>query len=131
MALLSLREVHMNFGKGEVLDGVSVQIEPGERICLIGRNGEGKSTLMSIMRGDLEPVSGQIVRQPGLKIALLDQKVPVGIYGTVFEEVSRGLGPRGQLLKAYHEASRRVAEGGEGDWLAKLDRIQQIGRAHV
>ena len=124
MALLSLREVHMNFGKGEVLDGVSVQIEPGERICLIGRNGEGKSTLMSIMRGDLEPVSGQIVRQPGLKIALLDQKVPVGIYGTVFEEVSRGLGPRGQLLKAYHEASRRVAEGGEGDWLAKLDRIQ-------
>ena len=42
MALLSLRDVHMNFGKGEVLDGVSVQIEPGERICLIGRNGEGK-----------------------------------------------------------------------------------------
>ena len=124
MALLSLRDVHMNFGKGEVLDGVSVQIEPGERICLIGRNGEGKSTLMSIMKGDLEPVSGQIVRQPGLKIAMLDQKVPVGIYGTVFEEVSRGLGPRGQLLKEYHELSRRVAEGGEGDLLVKLDRVQ-------
>ena len=124
MALLSLRDVHMNFGKGEVLDGVSVQIEPGERICLIGRNGEGKSTLMAIMKGDLEPVSGQIVRQPGLKIAMLDQKVPVGIYGTVFEEVSRGLGPRGQLLKEYHELSRRMAEGGQDDLLAKLDRVQ-------
>lgn len=125
MALLSLRDICMNFGKAEILDGVSLQIESGERVCLIGRNGEGKSTLMSIMNGDLEPISGQIIRQPGLKIAMLDQKVPSGIYGTVYEEVSRGLGPRGSLLKEYHQVSRLVAEQGQPELLARLDRIHR------
>jgi ATP-binding cassette subfamily F protein uup len=125
MALLSLRDICMNFGKAEILDGVSLQIESGERVCLIGRNGEGKSTLMSIMNGDLEPISGQIIRQPGLKIAMLDQKVPSGIYGTVYEEVSRGFGPRGSLLKEYHQVSRLVAEQGQPELLARLDRIHR------
>ena len=124
MALLSLRDIYMNFGTAEVLDGVSLQIEQGERVCLIGRNGEGKSTLMAIMNGTLEPISGQVIRQPGLKMALLDQKVPRGIHGTVFDEIALGLGKRGQLLKTYHEVSRALAAGGEADLLEKLDRIQ-------
>jgi len=77
------------------------------------------------MNGDLEPVSGQIVRQPGLKIAMLDQKVPRGIHGTVYEEVSRGLGPRGRLLKEYHDTSRLVAESEQPELLARLDRIHR------
>jgi len=124
MALLSLRDVYMNFGTAEILDGVSLQIEQGERVCLIGRNGEGKSTLMAIMNGTLEPVRGQVVRQPGLKIALLDQKVPRDIDGTVFDQIALGLGQRGQLLKTYHEVSRQVAAGGQAEILDKLDRIQ-------
>ncbi len=122
MALLILRDIQMSFGTAAVLDDVSVQVEPGERVCLIGRNGQGKSTLLAIMNGDLEPVSGQIVRSPGLTTALLDQKVPQNLSGTVFEEVSRGLGRRGTLLKEYHDISRRVAGEASPDLLAKLDR---------
>jgi ATP-binding cassette subfamily F protein uup len=114
----------MNFGTAEVLDGVSLQIEPGERICLIGRNGEGKSTLMAIINGDLEPISGQVVRAPELKITMLDQKVPNNLAGTVFEVVSGGLGARGKLLQEFHDAGRQVARDGSAESLAKLDRIQ-------
>ena len=124
MALVSLYDIEMNFGKAPVLDRVCLQIEPGERVCLIGRNGEGKSTLMSIINGQLEPVAGRIVRQPGLKVALLDQKVPTHLSGTVYQEVSRGLGRRGQLLQDYHEVSRRLTAGQTPELLAKLDRIQ-------
>jgi ATP-binding cassette subfamily F protein uup len=122
MALLILRDIKMSFGAAEVLDGVTVQIEPRERICLLGRNGQGKSTLMAIMNGDLEPLAGQIVRWPGLTTALLDQKVPQNLYGTVFEEVSRGLGPRGTLLREYHDIARQVAAEPLPERLTKLDR---------
>ena len=124
MALLSIRDIRMSFGTDPVLDDVSLQIEPGERICLIGRNGEGKTTLMRILNGDLEPLSGQIIRQPGLKMAMLDQKVPLDIKGTVFEQVTAGLGPRAALLKEYHKVSQRLAEEGGEEHLRRLDNIQ-------
>lgn len=125
MALLCLRDIEMNFGKAPVLDGVNFQIEKGERVCLVGRNGEGKSTLMSIINGDLEPLSGQIVRTPGLKIAMLDQKVPHSIHDTVYEEVARGLGAKGRLLKEYHDVSRLLAEQSTPEILARLDRLHR------
>jgi ATP-binding cassette subfamily F protein uup len=125
MALLSLFDVRMAFGAAPVLDGVCLQIEPGERICLIGRNGEGKTTLMKILHGILEPLEGQIVRRPGLQTAMLQQTVPTGIRGSVFEVVSEGLGRRSQLLQDYHRLSRRLAVEGAPDLMKQLDRLQQ------
>ena len=124
MALLSLRDISMSFGQAPVLEDVCLQIEPGERICLIGRNGEGKTTLMRIINGDLEPLTGEVVRQPGIKIAMLDQKVPADISGSVYDVIARGLGDKGILLKEYHEVSRQLAEAGSDELLARLDRIQ-------
>ncbi len=124
MALLSIRDIRMGFGQADVLENVSVQIEPAERICLIGRNGEGKTTLMRILNGDLEPLSGQIIRQPGLKTAMLDQKVPQDIQGTVFDQITAGLGPKARLLKQYHEVSRQLSLNGSDGLLRQLDRIQ-------
>ncbi len=114
----------MSFGQAPVLEDVCLQIEEGERICLIGRNGEGKTTLMRIISGELEPLTGEIVRKPGLKIAMLDQKVPLGISGTVYEQIAGGLGQKGELLKEYHDVSRHLAAAGSDELLARLDRIQ-------
>ena len=91
MALLSLRDVSLAFGGPKLLDGVSFSIERGERVCLLGRNGEGKSTLLRLVEGALKPDGGEIVRQQGLKIARLAQDVPRGRPGTVGDEIAGGL----------------------------------------
>lgn len=91
MALLSLRDVSLAFGGPRLLDRVDWQIERGDRICLLGRNGEGKSTLLKVVEGQLEPDEGQVIRQQGLRIARLPQEVPEGRGGTVADEVAAGL----------------------------------------
>ena len=71
MALFSLRNVSLAFGGPRLLDQVSLQIERGERLCLMGRNGEGKSTLLKLIRGEIEPDEGEFIRQQGLVVSLL------------------------------------------------------------
>ena len=88
MALISLQNIQIAFGGPKLLDGVTLQIEPGERICLIGRNGEGKSTLLKIVDGSLEPDDGIVIRS-GARVARLQQTVPQDIEGTVFDLVSK------------------------------------------
>ena len=91
MALLSLQKVSISFGGPLLLDEVSLQIERGERVCLLGRNGEGKSTLLKLINGELVPDSGDIARQKGLCTAYLSQEIPRELNGTVFEIVHDGL----------------------------------------
>jgi ATP-binding cassette subfamily F protein uup len=92
MALLSLREISVQFGGPAILDAVSFCIEEGDRACITGRNGEGKSTLLKIIAGLLHPDSGEIIRQPGLRIAYLTQDVPTDMDGTVESIVEDALG---------------------------------------
>ncbi len=91
MALLSLQKVSISFGGPLLLDEVSLQIERGERVCLLGRNGEGKSTLLKLINGEVVPDSGDIVRQKGLCTAYLSQEIPRELNGTVLEIVHDGL----------------------------------------
>ncbi len=93
MALVSLQQVSLAFGGRPLLDGVDLQIEPGERVCLLGRNGEGKSTLLRVINGEVELDGGEIVRQKGLRCASLEQEVPAGLRGTVYEVAAGGPGP--------------------------------------
>ncbi|MGN0853064.1 MAG: ATP-binding cassette domain-containing protein [Kiritimatiellia bacterium] len=81
--LLSLRNVTLAFGGDAVLENVSLSLERGMRACITGRNGEGKSTLLKVIAGRLEPDAGDIVRAPGLKVAFLEQEVPRDRPGTV------------------------------------------------
>jgi ATP-binding cassette subfamily F protein uup len=91
MALLSLRNVSLAFGGPKLLDQVNLEIEPGERVCLLGRNGEGKSSLLRLIRGELQPDEGQVLRQQGLRVSLLPQDVPRHREGQVDDQVAEGL----------------------------------------
>ncbi|MGP0062770.1 MAG: ATP-binding cassette domain-containing protein, partial [Isosphaeraceae bacterium] len=91
MALFSLRGVSLSFGGPRLLDQVDWQVERGERVCLLGRNGEGKSTLLRLICGELEPEDGQVLRQQGLHVARLPQEVPDGHGMAVAGVVAEGL----------------------------------------
>ena len=126
MALISLQNVKLAFGGPELLSGVDLQIERGERVCLVGRNGEGKSSLMKIMGGEYEPDEGCISREQGLRTAYLAQEVPQTLTGTVFDVVSGGLGNMVVLLSEYHAVSNRIDSGNDHDMVADLERIQHL-----
>jgi ATP-binding cassette subfamily F protein uup len=91
MALISLQEVSLGFGGPLLLEEVNLQIERGEMVGLLGRNGMGKSTLLKLINGDLSPESGSVSRQQNVKVAYLPQEVPQGLGGTVAEIVTGGL----------------------------------------
>ncbi len=124
MALLTLRNVSLAFGAAPLLDGIDLQIEPGERLCLVGRNGTGKSTLMKLLNDELQADSGEVIRRQGLRVARLTQEVPHELAGPVFDVVAGGLGESGALLAEYHAVSHQLAESGEESLLAKLEQIQ-------
>ncbi|MBW8035815.1 MAG: ATP-binding cassette domain-containing protein [Planctomycetes bacterium] len=124
MALISLRDISMSFGDRPVLDGVDLQIEAGERLCLLGLNGSGKTTLMKIIAGEMEALGGEIQRSQGLVASMLDQKVPDSVFGTVFSVISSGAGKKGQLVQEYHKLAGALADSADDDLLRKLDNVQ-------
>ena len=92
MPILSAMNITLRFGGPPLLDKVSFDIESGDRICLVGRNGEGKSTLLKILSGDMEADSGDIVKRSGLKISRMIQEIPAHLEGTVRDVVFSGVG---------------------------------------
>ncbi|WP_139850779.1 ATP-binding cassette domain-containing protein [Acinetobacter pullicarnis] len=104
MAYITLRDVQLAFGGPSLLDGASFNLERGERVCLIGRNGEGKSTLLKLIEGSLFPDAGEVTIQNGLTVSMLAQDVPVD-SGKVADVVAEGAGEAAKVLKAYHEAN--------------------------
>ncbi len=91
MALISLKNVSIGFGGPPLLDNVDMQIEKGEWIGLLGRNGMGKSTLLKLIKGEIFPESGDVARQQNLNVSYLPQEVPQGLTGTVKDIVTTGL----------------------------------------
>lgn len=120
-----MQDVSAGYGGHPLLEGMNFQVEPGERICLLGRNGVGKSTLIKLICGQLEPESGVISKSPSFSVTCLTQNVPAGLKGTVFDVVSEGLGSRGKRLTEYHLLSHRVAaEPHDKALLGQLDKLQ-------
>jgi ATP-binding cassette subfamily F protein uup len=104
MALISASNISLSFSGPLLLDNISLQIHAGERICLLGRNGEGKSTLMRILSRELVPDSGEVGLGKGLTTASLPQEVPADLTGTVYDVVASGAGEAGLCLAALrHE----------------------------
>ncbi len=91
MALLTLRNIHLENGDNRLFDSIDLNIEQGERLCLVGRNGTGKSTLMKLLCREVSADDGEIIHSPDLKIARLQQDVPHGSDARVFDIVAQGL----------------------------------------
>jgi len=124
MALISLQNISLSFGGLPVLDKISMQIEAGERVCLVGRNGEGKSSLMRLIAGEQPQDSGRIIKQQGVKIARLDQEVAASLNGTAYSVVSGGAGKFMTLLAHHHDVSRRLAQDHADSLLAELADVE-------
>ncbi len=125
MALLFLRDIHLNFGTQILLDGITFQIETGEKVCIVGRNGEGKSTLLKVIEEAILPDSGTRILQDGIKIAKLQQEVPNDMQGSVFHIIASGLGNTGELIDKYHQLSHRLAEDYQESTLDEMTKVQQ------
>jgi ATP-binding cassette subfamily F protein uup len=124
MPLFTLDSVSVAFGHLPLLDRVAFQVDPGERVAVIGRNGTGKSTLLKIVAGDLAPDAGTVWRQPGVAIARLEQDVPLATDRPVFDVVAEGLGALSALITDYHHAAAEVARAGAPAALERLGRLQ-------
>ena len=124
MALISLQEISVAFGGPLLFDQLSLQVEPGERIALLGRNGVGKTTLMKVMAGQVSIDEGEIVFQKGVQVTHLPQEVPNDIKGIVFDIVFSGLGPRAKLLSDYHHVVHRLHTEHTPELMRQLDNLQ-------
>src|SRR5215213_2214482 len=122
MPLLRLDNVSLAYGHLPLLKNVDFQIDTGERVCLIGRNGTGKTTLLRAITGVATPDQGEIWRQDSLRIAHLEQEVPPDTDQTIFQVVAGGLGELGQWLAEYHQ----VTHGSEGASKAALERMAEL-----
>lgn len=124
MAILSLQNIKIAFGGPELIDGVTLNMEAGERVCLVGRNGAGKSTLVRIIGGEILPDAGEVIYSQGLRIASLPQQVPNDLSGPVFDVVSEGLGKIVGLISEYHLISHSLSSDHNEGALSKLERLQ-------
>lgn len=110
MALVHLKNIHLAFGVAPILDGIDLSISEGERVCLIGRNGEGKSTLFKLINGSLHPDSGEVIINNSVRIAMLEQDVPES-EGRILDIVMGGSPRTAQLLKDYNIKLDACADG--------------------
>ncbi|MCL5801327.1 MAG: ATP-binding cassette domain-containing protein [Gammaproteobacteria bacterium] len=124
MPLVSLNKVSIAFGHHALLDQADLTIEPGERVCLIGRNGTGKSTLMQIIAGSVLADEGIVWRQPGLRIGRLAQDVVLAEDRTVFDTVAEGLGDLATVLSGYHHTLALLEHDHSAPVLQRLHDLQ-------
>src|SRR6476619_2033785 len=107
MSLLSLRAVSIAFGGPPVLDRADFGIERGERVCLLGRNGAGKTTVMKLLDRSIAPDGGEVVWQTGITVTRLAQEIPDDVAGTTFDVVTEGLGTAGVTMSRYAASGGR------------------------
>ena len=125
MPIISLERSMLAYGTRVMLDDVNFTVEPGERIALVGRNGEGKSTLLKVLTGEVALDDGFRRVDPVTRVARLDQDVPVGENVSVFEVISSGLGEISDILTRYHQLSVSLAHDADAAQMRELSALQQ------
>ncbi len=124
MPLITFDEVSLEFGDQLILNNVSLALDSGERVCLIGRNGEGKSTLMNIITGRVEADSGEIIKQSHLRVSQLEQGLPQERDISVKDYVAEGLDHLQALLSDYEKLSAVSIEKNPAT-LREIEDLQQ------
>ncbi|WP_105171333.1 ATP-binding cassette ATPase Uup [Pseudoalteromonas sp. T1lg24] len=123
MDLIRITGAQLAFGTHPLLDNAEMLIENGERVCIVGRNGAGKSSLLKVLDSQIQLDDGEINRLSGLKVARLEQDPPKGANGTVFDYVANGLPHIATLLIEYHEVSARLSQDNSEKTLKQFERL--------
>lgn len=124
MPLLTLKKIYFSVGTFPLLDHVDFEINPKERIALIGRNGEGKSTLFKILSETIQPEAGEIIKSKELALSRLAQELPQAEDMTVYQFVAQGLSDLSDLLIQYHQLTAQT-EGHDEAWMNRLHSLQK------
>ena len=128
MPYITLDKASLAFGHVALLDQVEFQLDEGERVGLIGRNGGGKSSLLKVLAGEASLDDGTLWRQPSARIAYVSQEPVLDANATVFDEVARGLGELQKIISAYHHLSHQLAEP-DADYETLLAQMQPLQTA--
>ena len=120
MPYIRLDQIEFSIGTQVLLDKVSLTLDKGERLGLLGRNGAGKSTLMRILSGELSSEDGERWVDPNITVARLEQALPEHLETSVFDYVATGLAETGALLSSYHT----LTADGSAEALEELSEIQ-------
>lgn len=128
MPLIRLNNVSIAYGTHALLDNAEFQLDPGEKVGLLGRNGEGKSTLMKIIAGKVHADNGEVWRQAEIKMAWLEQSPELDNEATIYDSVASGLGELGAWISQYHHLLETM-DGGEQS-LKQLGDLQHKLEAH-
>lgn len=123
MALLTAKNLCLAYGSAALLDRVQLSLERGDRVCIVGRNGEGKSTLLRVLAGEIQPDAGEISQRGSLVTGYLTQEIPDIPSGSIFDVVAGGLGQIGKLLERFHQLSLE-ATSGDAEILNALGSVQ-------
>ena len=123
--LLTLKNVSLSFGHVSLLDNVDLALEPGERVCLVGRNGTGKSSLLRLIYGETLPDDGEVWRRDNLRVGRLEQDLPAGVKETVFDVVADGLKELGELVSRYHHALAELQQDQTDQHVQALSELTQ------
>ena len=110
MPYITLNKASLAYGHVPLLDHVNFQLDEGERVGLIGRNGGGKSSMLKVLAGQAVLDDGIVWRAPGVRVCYVSQEPVLNVEATVFDEVARGLGELHQIISDYHHLSHQLAE---------------------
>tara|TARA_B100001245_G_scaffold91444_1_gene66234 strand:- start:9130 stop:11025 length:1896 start_codon:yes stop_codon:yes gene_type:complete len=120
MVLVRLQQVELAFGDHVLLNKVDLDIQSNERVCVVGRNGEGKSTLLKILNREVTPDDGRVQYSDMLRVSALQQELPKSVDKKVYDVVAEGLGETGEVIAAYHA---ETAKGADAD-LNVMEKLQ-------
>lgn len=125
MELIRITQAELAFGEGKILDKANLTVKSGERICLVGKNGAGKSSLMKVLMGKQGLDDGQLLIANTVKLAMLEQDPPESCAMSVFDYVAQGVEENAELLKRYHHLIHLISEDPSESNLNKLANVQQ------
>jgi len=123
MPIITTKNLQLSFGDFPVLDHVNLSIDKDERICLVGRNGEGKSTLLKTLAGRIKPDDGEVIIAQDIQVTELRQEVPENLTGSVYDVVAAGVGDLGKIITNWHHVAIEVATDPAA--MNKLEALQQ------
>jgi len=124
MPIARLEKVSLAYGLRPLLDQVALEVESGERVCLVGRNGEGKSSLLRLLSREIEPDAGGVWIRPGARVAHLEQDVAMDSPESVFSVVAAGLPKLGRAIAEFHAVSAELERSESSAAVQKLAAVQ-------